>query len=133
MTHAEINHAIEILNAIKDGKEICDADGRGMSLDLLMAVRELNTVAISENMNNLRIKPERKFVSWTWRDLDIIQGMEIFPKEPSDTRRPCIIRYCGKDDLMATYFRDEEFHTYEYIFENYVQKDGSPCGKEIEG
>lgn len=127
MTHDEINHAIEILNAIKEGKAICDADGRGMSLDLLMAVHELNTVAISENMNNLRVKPGRKVIPWTaddWReflDLEIEIESNIYSTD-------------NWDDLYINLVADGGLKkSYKYkALSVLLDRGGNPCGKVVE-
>lgn len=128
MTHDEINHATEILNALKDGKTVCNNAGQNISsVARLDVIYERNAIALSEPMDGLRADNTTKVVRWTaddWREFykDVI----ISKRDKFES----LIRYWDESGVKV--HMTNEYITYEILARDYVRTDGSPCGKVVE-
>lgn len=119
MTREKAREASEIMKAY--------ADGKGLQI-LRMGVWENCDIPPLFNWNNCeyRIKPEPKYIPFTYEDREQLRGKWLMHKN-YDKDQYMIVRI----DTNGVSIKVDHI-SYQDLFDKYLFSDGSPCGKVIE-
>jgi len=91
-------------------------------------------IAFIENpeiMKDYRIKPEKKYIPWTKET-----APELFEGVYHGNNREFILSFYSHELGWGFMIEEEDYDiyfTFEELYHNFKQKDGTPCGQEVEG
>ena len=107
--------AVEIGNAILQGKEVQFEDSDSWE--------HSDTPSLNFSSYNYRVKPEPKYVPFTFEDAKDLIGKVI--KSKKDNTVASIVMCTS----LAVYYGSDSGCKYGYLFTEFTFLDGTPCGK----
>ena len=108
-------------------RELKEAFERGEDIQIKLSFGWVDATEPAWTIGNeYRIKPNPKYVPFSFEDAELFMSRTVTAKDKSCK---AVITYSDDEDvLLGTVGRD-----YKYLLEDFTFLDGSPCGKEVEG
>lgn len=108
-------------------KDLKEAFEKGAIIEYYDEPYQMWIIATDPSWNKFskyRIKPEPKYIPFTWEDREELRGKWLKRKDYNVEKLPTTI--CNKDVMIG-----DQFYSYKELLKDFTFLDGTPCGKLV--